>query len=193
MNTILAEKTAPNGAKIALVQGDITEEQVDAIVNAANVHLQHGAGVAGQIARKGGPEIQRESDAWVRANGPVPTGEAVVTGAGALPYACIIHAVGPIWGSGDEDARLRAALWNSLLRAEERSLKTISIPAISSGIYGFPKDRCADILLATAEEYVQAHSETGLTEIRFCLFDAPTVEAFRAAWQRRYEANSSID
>lgn len=183
MNTILSEHTTDRGTRILLVQGDITEERVDAIVNAANSYLAHGGGVAGVIVRKGGPEIQRESDAI----GYVPVGEVAVTGPGRLPCTCIIHAVGPKWGEGDEDDKLRRAVWNSLRTADERGLKTISLPAISSGIFGFPKDRCAAILLATAEEFVRQHPQTGLTEIRFCLFDAPTIEAFQAAWRRRYE------
>jgi len=188
MNTLLAEHAAPNGTRLALVQGDITEEGVDAIVNAANSHLAHGGGVAGVIVRKGGVEIQRESDSWVRANGPVPVGEVAITTPGALPCRAILHAVGPRWGEGDEDAKLRRAVRNSLTLADERGFRTLSLPAISSGIYGFPKDRCADILLETAEEYLRERPQTGLTEIRFCLFDAPTVEAFRDAWVRRFGA-----
>lgn len=182
MNTLLAEHTFPNGPRLLLVQGDITEERVDAIVNAANSHLQHGGGVAAVIARKGGPAIQRESNAI----GYVPVGEAAVTSGGNLPCRYVIHAVGPVWGSGDEDNKLRNAVWNSLRLADERRLESISLPAISSGIFGFPKDRCADILLNTAEEYLETHPNTSLKEVRFCLFDSPTMEAFRIAWQRKF-------
>jgi O-acetyl-ADP-ribose deacetylase (regulator of RNase III) len=181
MNTVLAEHIAPNGARILLVQGDITEERVDAIVNAANSHLQHGGGVAWAIVQKGGSVIQRESDAI----GYVPVGGAAMTGAGALPCRFVIHAVGPRWGEGDEDEKLRRAARSSLALAEEHGLKTISLPAISSGIFGFPKDRCADILLATAAEFLCERPQSSLSEIRFCLYDAPTVNAFLAAWNRR--------
>jgi O-acetyl-ADP-ribose deacetylase (regulator of RNase III) len=182
MNILLAEHITPQGSRLLLIQGDITEERVDAIVNAANSHLQHGGGVAAAIARKGGPTIQQESNAI----GFVPVGEAAVTSGGNLPCKYVIHAVGPVWGSGEEDNKLRNAVWNSLRLADERGLETISLPAISSGIFGFPKDRCADILLATAEDFLVAHPNTTLKEVRFCLFDSPTVEAFRAAWQRKF-------
>jgi O-acetyl-ADP-ribose deacetylase (regulator of RNase III) len=182
MNATLCEYTAFQGTRLLLVQGDITEERVDAIVNAANSHLEHGDGVAGVIVRKGGREIQRESDAI----GYVPVGEVAVTGAGALPCRVIIHAVGPRWGEGGEEEKLRRAVWNSLAKADERGFQTLSLPAISSGIYGFPKDRCAEILLATTEEYLGAYPDTVLKQIRFCLFDPPTVAAFQAAWRRRY-------
>src|SRR5689334_681962 len=99
MNRVLAEATIGHTI-VRLVEGDITEERVDAIVNAANQHLQHGGGVAGAIVRKGGPSIQRESNAI----GFTPTGSAAITGAGDLPCKFVIHAVGPVWGSGDEDA-----------------------------------------------------------------------------------------
>lgn len=178
--TVLAERAGPNGTKVVLVQGDITEERVDAIVNAANSHLAHGGGVAGIIAAKGGPEIQRESDAI----GYVPVGEAAITGAGRLPCRFVIHAVGPRWGEGDEPAKLRRAVWNSLALADEKGFRSVSLPAISSGIFGFPKDRCAEILLATAADFLKERPDTPLREIRFCLFDAPTLQAFRDAWDR---------
>lgn len=173
------EKAVVDGANLLLVQGDITEEHVDAIVNAANSALQHGGGVAGAISRKGGPDIQRESNAI----GRVPVGKAAMTGSGRLPCKMVIHAVGPRWGEGNEDAKLRSAVRSSLELAAVKGCRTVSLPAISSGIFGFPKDLCAEILLDEARAFLTARSGV-LAEVRFCLYDAPTIGAFRAAWQR---------
>ncbi|MGC8667155.1 MAG: macro domain-containing protein [Chthonomonadales bacterium] len=186
MNRIIAEMQAAPGTTLRLVQGDLTEEAVDAIVNAANEHLMHGGGVAGAIVRKGGKVIQEESNRIA----PIPTGQAGVTSAGALPARYVIHAVGPVWGSGDEDRKLRSALENSLLRAHELGLQSVSIPAISSGIFGFPKDRCAEILLDAALDFIANHPDTSLREVRFCLYDEPTLTAFRKVWERRFRQTS---
>src|SRR5512146_11618 len=110
MNTIIRTISYPSGQRLELVSGDLTEEQVDAIVNAANSHLAHGGGVAGAIVRRGGPSIQAESDAWVHKHGPVTHAEPAYTGAGRLPCRYVIHAVGPIWGAGDEDGKLADAV-----------------------------------------------------------------------------------
>ena len=140
---------------LRLVQGDLTERDVDAIVNAANSYLQHGGGVAGAIVRKGGQIIQEESNKI----GFVPVGGVAITGAGKLPAKFVIHAVGPRMGEGDEDNKLKNAVLSSLLLATEKGLKSISIPAISSGIFGFPKDRCAAILVKEASELYKEKSE----------------------------------
>ena len=137
----------PDGRTIVIVHGDITEAHVDAIVNAANEHLQHGGGVAGAISRRGGDSIQAQSSRWVREHGRVPTGSAAITGAGRLPAKYIIHAVGPIWGSGDEEGKLAAAVTSALTLADEHGATSIAIPAISSGIYGMPKDVSARVLI----------------------------------------------
>ncbi|RMH80531.1 MAG: macro domain-containing protein [Calditrichaeota bacterium] len=179
MNREIATQQLENGKVFKLVQGDITEEPVDAIVNAANSYLKHGGGVAAAIVRKGGPEIQEESDRV----GYVPVGHAAITGAGKLPAKYVIHAVGPRWGEGDEDNKLRNAVLNSLKLAEEKGLTTLSLPAISAGIFGFPKDRCARIILSTVRDYLESHPEGSLQEVRICLFDAPTVEAFQEAFK----------
>ncbi|MCC6729611.1 MAG: macro domain-containing protein [Chthonomonadales bacterium] len=180
MNAEIATWRDPQGRTITLVQGDITEERVDAIVNAANSHLRHGGGVAAAIARKGGPAIQQESDRI----GFVEVGGAAVTGAGRLPCRYVIHAVGPMWGAGGEDAKLGSAARGSLARAEQLGLASVSLPAISSGIFGFPKERCAEILLTEARRHFAEGADTRLRTIRFCLFDEPTVRAFREAWDR---------
>lgn len=181
MNTLLTETVLPTGQTLQLVQGDLTAETTDAIVNAANAHLRHGAGVAGAIVRGGGPAVQAESDAWVRAHGPVSHAEPAWTSGGNLPCRYVIHAVGPVWGDGDEDARLAAAVSGSLRLANRLGLGSIAIPAISTGIFGFPKERAAGIILAAIREYF-AVGESKLRQVRIVLFDAATVTAFQAAW-----------
>ena len=167
---------------LKLIHGDITKESVDAIVNAANSQLKHGGGVAAAIVRQGGYEIQQESDRI----GYVPVGGAAITGAGKLPARFVIHAVGPRWGEGHEDQKLRNAVWNSLKLALERQFQTISFPAISAGIFGFPKERCARIILTTIEEFIRKYPDCSLKEVRVCLFDAPTLRAFQEAFQERF-------
>jgi O-acetyl-ADP-ribose deacetylase (regulator of RNase III) len=163
------------GKIFRLVQGDITGRDVDAIVNAANSYLQHGGGVAGAIVKKGGYIIQEESDKI----GFSPVGTAVITGAGKLPARFVIHAVGPRMGEGDEDNKLRSAVLNSLLLASEKGLKSISMPAISSGIFGFPKDRCANILVRTALNYIKENPKSSLESIEFCVYDDLTTGHFK--------------
>ena len=160
---------------LSLVLGDITTRDVDAIVNAANKHLKHGGGVAGAIVRKGGSIIQEESDRI----GYVPTGNAVMTSAGMLKAKYVIHAVGPRMGEGDEDMKLRRAVQQTLLLASEHNLGSVSMPAISSGIFGFPKDRCARILVSEALIFLQKNQETSLQIIEFCIFDEETLAHFR--------------
>ena len=130
MSQLLFEHTTQDGQVIRVVQGDLTAEAVDAIVNAANEHLMHGGGVAGAISRRGGPLIQRESSAWVRERGPVPTGSAAITGGGNLPCRHVIHAVGPVWGAGDEEFKLAAAVRSALDLASARELRSISMPGM---------------------------------------------------------------
>ena len=178
MASVLSEFTNPAGTLVRIVLGDLTEEDVDAVVNAANGELRHGGGVAGAIVRRGGSSIQEESDAWVATHGPVPTGGCAITGAGRLPARRVIHAVGPIWGTGEEDERLASAVRGALDLALEHGLESVSLPAISSGIFGFPKDRCARVILSV----VAGHA--GLREVRLCNFDEPTAAIFRAEAER---------
>jgi len=190
MNTVVREAKLPTGQVIRIVRGDITAEQVDAIVNAANSYLKHGGGVAAAIVRKGGESIQRESDEWVKQYGPVPTGKVAVTGAGNLPAKIVIHAVGPVWSEHnpeEADELLKSAIWNSLKAAHDRGLSSIALPAISAGIFGFPKERCAAILLDTAKEFCENHPESPLKDIRFVLFDEPTFQAFVEAFDARWK------
>ena len=152
---IVDEIRLHNNKILRLVKGDITERNVDAIVNAANSYLKHGGGVATAIVRKGGRIIQEESDKIITSRGLVPVGSAVITTAGNLPCKAVIHAVGPRLGEGDEDYKLRKAVRSSLLLASEKGFKSISMPAISSGIFGFPKDRCAKILVEESKTFLQ--------------------------------------
>ncbi len=167
---------------VQLVQGDITQEQVDAIVNAANKYLEHGGGLARVIVKKGGQVIQEESRQWVARHGPVTHEEPAYTTAGQLPAKYVIHAVGPVWGEGDEDAKLAAAIRGSLRRSEELGCTSIALPAISTGIFGFPKDRAARVIYQTLKTYLEEHSDTPLRLIRMVVYDAPTVQAFVEAW-----------
>ncbi|MGQ9584882.1 MAG: macro domain-containing protein [Anaerolineae bacterium] len=186
MANVLAEARGPGGQVIRAVQGDLTQERVDAIVNAANSGLAHGGGVAGAIVRSGGHEIQEESRRWVQEHGPVPTGSAAITGAGRLPARFVIHAVGPVWGTGDEERKLASAVQSALARADERKLKSISMPGISSGIFGFPKPLAAQVIVRATREYLQAHPETSLQEVRFCNVDRQTAGYFAAEVERQF-------
>jgi O-acetyl-ADP-ribose deacetylase (regulator of RNase III) len=175
---ILAEHKVGR-ATLRLVQDDITERDVDAVVNAANSQLQHGGGVAGALVRKGGQSIQDESDAI----GFVPVGNAVITGAGMLRARFVIHAVGPRMGEGDEDSKLKSAVLSSLQIASEKGIRSVSMPAISSGIFGFPKDRCAAILVDQALQYLAGDPGTSLELIEFCVFDDLTAGYFKKEFE----------
>ena len=165
---------------IEIVQGDITEEDVDAIVNAANSNLKHGGGVAGAIVRRGGYEIQGESDEIIAKRGSIPTGEAVVTSAGKLKAKYVIHTVGPVWrgGRNNEDELLFKAIYSALLRAHELGVKSVSMPAISTGIYGFPKDRAVKIFAKAIKRFLDENRDTKLRKIRICNIDSLTAGLF---------------
>ena len=160
------------GRTLELVEGDITEMDTDAIVNAANAQLVLGGGVAGAIRRKGGPQIQAECDKI----GGTFVGGAVITTGGRLKARHIIHAVGPRLGEGNEDEKLRNATLNSLKLADEHGLKSVAFPAISTGIFGFPFQRCAEIMLTATVEYLQG--KTGLERVVFCLFGPESFDVF---------------
>lgn len=160
-------------SSIEIKQADITEERTEAIVNPANAHLQHGGGVAGAIVRKGGYVIQEESNNI----GHCPVGEAVVTSAGLLPCKFIIHTVGPIMGEGYEEMKLRKATHNCLTRAEELGLRSIALPAISTGVFGYPLEDCARVMLSETATFLNAHPEMALRVV-FCLFDQQARDIF---------------
>ncbi|MFX0101344.1 MAG: macro domain-containing protein [Candidatus Hodarchaeota archaeon] len=164
-----------NNSVIKLVQGDITEQSTDAIVNAANDQLILGGGVAGAIRRKGGPSIQEECNKI----GGTFVGGAVITGGGNLKTKHVIHAVGPRMGEGDERNKLSNATLNSLKVMEENGLSTIAFPAISTGIFGYPIDDCAKIMLNQAKKYLEDNPNTSITTVVFCLYDARSFDVFK--------------
>jgi O-acetyl-ADP-ribose deacetylase (regulator of RNase III) len=166
-----------NKSVLELTQGDITDQTTDAIVNAANSALQLGGGVAGAIRRKGGPKIQEECNKI----GGTHVGGAVITTGGNLAAKYVIHAVGPRHREEHEDAKLKDATLNSLILADQKNLKSIAFPAISTGIFGFPKDRCATIMLSTTIAYLEG--PTKLEKVVYCLYDQKTFEIFKRALQ----------
>ena len=170
-------------ATIELTQGDITALKMDAIVNAANKFLAHGGGVALAIVRRGGSQIQVESSAVVSERGPLATGEAVITSGGKLPAKHVIHTVGPVWSEHDPaecDQLLRKAVRSSLMLANDKALKSIAFPAISTGIYGFPIERAAPLMLNEAANYLRG--DTQLEHVLFCLYDSASYHVFESAF-----------
>ena len=153
-----------------MVRGNLLEEPVDVIVNAANGHLAHGGGVAGIISRAAGAALQSESDSLVQKTGPFPTGSAVATSAGKLPFKAVIHAVGPRYGEGDEERKLKQALTAAFALAAERGWQSVAFPAVSAGIFSVPLDICARAYLAAARS-------ARLRKVRLCLRDQPVIDA----------------
>jgi len=192
MSTVLrAQYRFPSGQRLEITQGDITSEDVEAIVNAANAYLQHGAGVAGAIVRKGGYEIQRESDAWVKQHGPVTHERPAYTTAGKLPFRYIIHAVGPIWGEGEEENKLSQAIQGSLQLAERLGLRSLAFPAISTGIFGMPKAIAARVFLETIARFFAENPNSSLALVRITLLDTPTLEVFLEAFNAWQQARTT--
>ncbi len=164
-----------NGKTLEIKKGDIVDEETDAIVNAANEALILGGGVAGAIRRAGGPAIQEEC----YRKAPISVGEAVITTGGTLKAKHVIHAVGPRMGEGHENDKLKNAVLNSLKVADENNLKSISLPAISTGIFGFPITNAARIMLKNTIDYLKG--PTGLERVVFVLFTAHDLEVFEKA------------
>jgi O-acetyl-ADP-ribose deacetylase (regulator of RNase III) len=162
-----------DSSRIKLAKGDITELATDVIVNAANAQLIMGGGVAGAIRHKGGPRIQEECNKI----GGTFVGGAVITTGGNLKAKYVIHAVGPRMGEGNEDEKLRNATLNSLKLMDEKGLKTIAFPAISTGIFGYPIEKCAEIMIVTSKEYLS--SDTQIQEVIFCLYSNNDYEVFK--------------
>ena len=173
---ILARHTVA-GCQLEAVLGDMTSERVDAIVNAANTNLAHGGGLAGAIVARGGTVIQEESDQLA----PVTTGDAAVTSAGALPCRWVIHAVGPVWGDGDEEASLRSAVRASLDRAAELKATTSALPAISTGIFGYPKTEGTTAIVDESRSWLLGHPDSTIEVVRFTAFDEQTADLFAIA------------
>jgi O-acetyl-ADP-ribose deacetylase (regulator of RNase III) len=173
--TVTLERT-----QLELVEGDITSQEVEAIVNAANEQLQLGSGVAGAIRQKGGASIQEECNRI----GGTPVGTAVMTGAGNLKAKQVIHAVGPRMGEGDEDKKLASAVRAALALADRRGLKSIAIPALSTGNFGFPVDRAARIMLTEIHRYLQGG--TKLDRVVLCLWGDEAFQAFKRELRRGF-------
>jgi len=182
-NQVLVKHRFSSGQMLRLIHGDLTIQEVDAIVNAANPRLRHGGGVAAIILRRGGPEINRESRAWLRTHGPVSHEEPAYTTGGNLPCQYVIHAVGPVWGGqGDEEQKLELAITGALKRAEELELSSIAFSAISTGIFGFPQKQAAQVFFQAFLQYFKEFPESGLTDVRMVVYDEHTTEAFHVVW-----------
>ncbi len=166
------------GQRLEVAQGDLTLERVDAIVNAANAYLKNSGGVAAAIVMRGGESIQRECDEWVNKHGPVSHAQPIFTGAGMLNCRYVIHAVGPIWGEGSEESKLAQTVRGVLNVAERLRLESIAMPAISTGIFGFPKEAAARIFLEEIVAYYDEFPESKLKLVRITIIDPPTLEVF---------------
>jgi O-acetyl-ADP-ribose deacetylase (regulator of RNase III) len=179
----MVELTFPTGQRLRLEQGDLTRAPVDAIVNNANAHLQHGGGLAGAIVRAGGQTIQAESDAWVQAFGPAGPTRPALTSAGRLPARAVIHAVGPVWRGGEqgEAAHLAQAYRGALALAAEQGFASVGFASISTGIFGYPVALAAPVAVQAVREWLLANPAASVREVRFVIYDAPTVGAFETA------------
>lgn len=166
-------------SKICLIQGDITEIDTDVIVNAANDQLIMGGGVAGAIRRKGGVKIQEEA----LEKAPISVGEAVITSGGNLKANYVIHTVGPRMGEGNEEIKLENAIKNSLKLMEEYNLKSISFPAISSGIFGYPIKKCANIMISTIKNYLK--QDTSIKKVILCLYTKDDFDIFEGYLKKK--------
>jgi O-acetyl-ADP-ribose deacetylase (regulator of RNase III) len=171
--------------RVILLQGDLTEMETDAIVNAANNDLQLGGGVAGAIRRKGGDDIQRECNAI----GSIPVGSAVITTGGRLKARHVIHAASMELGGRTDASSLRNSTAHSLRIAAQRGLKSIAFPAVGTGIAGFPMRECAEIMLGEVAEHLKR--PTSLEQIYFILFDKPSLEVFEQVWSEKKRLNKA--
>jgi O-acetyl-ADP-ribose deacetylase (regulator of RNase III) len=162
--------------KLRLEEGNLVLLEVEAVVNAANKNLILGGGVAGAIRQFGGPSIQEECDKI----GPISVGEAAITGAGNLKAEYVIHAVGPVYGEGNEDAKLANATLNSLRIAKEKKIKSIAFPAISTGIFRFPLKRCSEIMIKVAIDFLKNEENEYPKEIIYCLYGQEAFSVFQA-------------
>jgi O-acetyl-ADP-ribose deacetylase (regulator of RNase III) len=171
------------------MQGDITQQETEAIVNAANSSLMGGGGVDGAIHRAGGPEILAECKQIVDRQGRLPTGEAVITTAGEMKTRYVIHTVGPVWSGGgrNEEQLLANAYRNSLQVAVENNVKTVSFPSISTGAYRFPIEQAARIALRTVDAFLR---EQPLEEVRFVLFSGADLQVYQEAYEEIIQANT---
>ncbi|HOX08753.1 MAG TPA: O-acetyl-ADP-ribose deacetylase [Planctomycetota bacterium] len=176
-------------ARIELLQGDLTRDDSDAIVNAANSGLMGGGGVDGAIHRAGGPVILEECREIVASRGRLPTGQAVITGGGRLPARHVIHTVGPVYSGRPGDPKLLASCHTESLKlAAECKLVSVAFPAISTGVYGYPVEKAAPVALRAVAEFLKGNPEGPVRRVRFVLFSAAALEAFRAAARQTQNA-----
>jgi O-acetyl-ADP-ribose deacetylase (regulator of RNase III) len=168
-----------NDTTLSIIQGDITVQKTDAIVNAANSGLMGGGGVDGAIHRAGGPAILEECKQIVKKQGRLPTGKAVITTGGNLPAKYVIHTVGPVWNGGynGEPELLASAYKESLALAAAYNLRSVSFPSISTGVYGYPVENAASVAISTVKEFLKI-GVISLKEIVFVLFDARTYSTY---------------
>ena len=172
-------ETTVDGTRVVALKGDLTAQDVDAVVNAANRELQHGGGVAAAIARAGGPVVQEESDLWVREHGPLDDGVAAITSGGEMPARHVIHTAGPVYDAGSQrnEPRLRAAVRGALDLAVEHGLRSVAFPAISAGIYGYPPDEATAILADEVAAFAREHPSI-LAEVRLVGYDTAMAGRF---------------
>lgn len=177
-------KTRVNRTKLTLIKGDITEQETEAIVNAANTTLLGGRGVDGAIHQAGGPTILEECKKIRAKQGGCPTGEAVITTGGNLKARYVIHTVGPVWSGGKrkEDTLLHNAYNNSLSLAKDKGIRSLSFPSISTGAYGFPTECAAGIALSTVRDFLEGHT---FEEVRFVLFSQRDLKIYEEIWEKQ--------
>lgn len=181
---ILHREAGAQGGEFLIVRGNLLDEPVDAVVNAANGHLAHGGGVAGILSRAAGPALQEESDRIVEARGPLPTGSAARTGAGRLPFKGVVHAIGPRQGEGDEAALLLSALNAAFEEANAAGWTSLAFPAVSSGIFAVPLEVCARAYVRAARAWLARSPAPVLKTLRLCLRDQPVTDAVLAELAR---------
>ena len=179
----------PSGTTFEIHAGDITHMDSDVIVNAANRNLAHGGGVAAAIVRRGGKIIQEESRKWIEVHGPVSHSQPAFTTAGEMNCKFVIHAVGPVWGEGDEGSKLAQAIRSSLILANDLQAKSISFPAISTGIFGFPSDHAADIFMEEISAYGLNKQDQSIQKITLVLFDTETLKTFVIRFDDHFNNN----
>jgi len=179
---VIGSLALPGGGRLTVALGDLLASPCAGIVNAANAHLVHGGGVAAAIARAAGPELERQSREWVAGHGPVAEGAAALTGAGALPFRGVVHAVGPRWGDGAEEDRLTAALTAAFTVAATQGWPSLAFPAVSAGIFGVPPAVCARAYRRAAEGFFAKNPASPLRELWLCLLPGPLLDEIRRTW-----------